>query len=70
MDVPPNDHPLFRFEEQDHPTRIQLKLALEDVGFSVSESEEALTIIGARPLATPGDLSPALNRLARSSRTR
>lgn len=35
---------VFSFEEPDHLTRIHLKLALEDVGFAVSEEADTIAL--------------------------
>ncbi|HEU0066028.1 MAG TPA: hypothetical protein VFQ57_02180 [Sphingomonas sp.] len=43
------DPTLFEFQEPDHLTRIHLKMELEDLGFVVDESVEALAIVGGRP---------------------
>jgi len=36
---------VFAFEEGDHLTRIHLKLALEDMGFVVSEEDETIHLL-------------------------
>lgn len=46
---------VFSFQEPDHLTRIHLKLALEDVGFAVSEDVDTIALCDTRPDgAAPG----------------
>ena len=47
---------LFAFSEADHLTRIHLRLALEDAGFSVEEAADELRLVG--PLGKGGSGNP------------
>lgn len=54
--MPDKPKPLFSFDEQDHLTRIHLKLGLENLGFVVLEDGGDLALVGAKPT---GEASPA-----------
>ena len=41
VQLPPS---VFAFDEEDHLTRIHVKLALEDAGFTVSEDADTVSI--------------------------
>ena len=45
--------PLFAFSEADHLTRIHLRLALEDIGFTVEEAADKLRLADGGPGAMP-----------------
>ena len=45
--------PLFSFDEQDHLTRIHLKLGLENLGFLVEEDGDDLSLVGATSTGEP-----------------
>jgi len=40
--------PVFSFDEPDHLTRIHLKIALEDVGFTIAEQAGAIVVLQAK----------------------
>ena len=42
---------VFAFDEEDHLTRIHVKLALEDAGFTVSEDADTVSIHEAGPVS-------------------
>lgn len=44
-----DDEPVFEFDEASHLMRVHLKLGLEDLGFSVVEDGERVSIVRARP---------------------
>ena len=51
--MPDKPAPLFSFGEQDHLTRIHLKLGLENLGFVVLEDGGDLALVGAKSTTEP-----------------
>ena len=49
-----SNEPLFEFDEDSHLMRVHLKLGLEDLGFSVVEEAERVSIICGRSGVSSG----------------
>lgn len=55
-----DDLPVFEFDEASHLMRVHLKLALEDLGFSVVEEGDRVSIVRARSDAHGGSPAPSI----------